>query len=171
MRNMFIGIVVGVLIAAAGLSFTTSAASDAEQQTKDRAEIEALMWRYVRTLDGYDPDGYAALYATDGQFIAGANATKGRDALKKMIADFKQRRVEQEAKGQKPAPSYHMSMNEHLEFVDRDHARLNAYWLTVFGAEGQNTPLRVAAAGRSVDELVRVNGKWLIKTRNVAPQN
>jgi hypothetical protein len=31
--------------------------------------------------------------------------------------------------------------------------------------------LRVAAVGRSVDELVRLNGKWLIKVRNVAPQN
>jgi hypothetical protein len=65
---------------------------------------------------------------------------------------------------------YHMTMNEHLEFIDRDHARINAYWQTVFGSV-ENTPVRVAAAGRSVDDLVRVNGKWLIKTRNVTPQD
>jgi hypothetical protein len=122
-------------------------------------------------LDGYDPDGYAAVYTSEGQFGTGANATKGRDALKKMVADLKQRRAENEAKGQKQPPMYHMTMNEHLEFLDRDHARLNAYWLTVFGSAGESVPLRVAAAGRSVDELVRVNGKWLIKARNVAPQN
>jgi hypothetical protein len=29
----------------------------------------------------------------------------------------------------------------------------------------------VVGVGRSVDELVRVNGQWLIKTRNVAPQD
>ena len=169
MRNIIIGIATGVLIAA-GMSLTTSAAGDAERQ-QDRAEIEALMWGYTRALDGFDPDGYAAVYTSEGQFGTGSNATKGRDALKKMVADLKQRRAENEAKGQKQAPMYHMTMNEHLEFLDRDHARLNAYWLTVFGSAGENMPLRVAAAGRSVDELVRVNGKWLIKTRNVAPQN
>jgi hypothetical protein len=170
MRNIIIGVIAGALIAGA-LSFTTSAASDAERQVQDRAEIEALMWHYTRALDGFDPDGYIATYTPDGQFIAGANATKGHDALKKMIVDLKQRRAENEAKGQKQPPMYHMTMNEHLEFVDRDHARLNAYWQTVFGSAGANDPVRVAAAGRSIDDLVRVNGRWLIKTRNVAPQN
>jgi SnoaL-like domain len=170
MRNVIAGIVAGAVIAAA-LSFNMSAQSDAERQMKDRAEIEALMWKYTRSLDGYDPEVYAAAYTTDGQFVAGTNATKGHEALKKMVADLKQRRAENEAKGQKQPPMYHMTMNEHLEFIDRDHARINAYYLTVFGAAGESTPLRVAAAGRSVDDLVRVNGKWLIKTRNVAPQD
>ena len=29
---------------------------------------------------------------------------------------------------------------------------------------------RIAAIGRSVDMLVRQNGQWLIKTRDVAPK-
>jgi len=171
MRNVVIGFVAGALITAAGMSFTTSAAGTAEQQMQDRAEIEALMWKYTRSLDGYDPDGYASVYTTDGQFGTGANATKGHDALRKMVADLKQRRAENEAKGQKQPAMYHMTMNEQLEFIDNDHARINAYWQTVFGALGQDTPVRVAAAGRSVDDLVRLNGKWLIKTRNVTPQD
>jgi SnoaL-like domain len=170
MRNIITGLVAGAVIVAA-MSFTTSAVSDAERQMQDRAEIESLMWNYTRALDGFDPDAYAAAYTTDGQFKTGTNPTKGRDALKKMIVDLKQRRSENEAKGQRQPPMYHMTLNEHLEFLDRDHARINAYYLTVFGAAGENTPLRVAAAGRSVDELTRVNGKWLIKSRDVAPQN
>ena len=43
------------------------------------------------------------------------------------------------------------------------------YYITMFGAAGEGTPARVAAVGRSIDELVRVNGQWLIKLRNVAP--
>ena len=78
MRNIMAGIIAVAVIAAA-LSFNTSAQSDAERQMKDRAEIEALMWKYTRSLDGYDPDGYAASYTTDGQFVAGANATKGHE--------------------------------------------------------------------------------------------
>ena len=134
----------------------------------DRAEISALMWRYVRALDSRDPDAYAAAYTEDGQFAAGGNVTKGRDALRQMVADLRQRAAEAEAKGGAQPAMYHMTMNEHLEFVDADHARMHAYWQTVFGAAGQ-TPVRVAAAGRSVDEIVRVNGQWLIQSRNVAP--
>jgi hypothetical protein len=36
---------------------------------------------------------------------------------------------------------------------------------------GTNTPLRVVGVGRSVDELVRLNGQWLVKARNVSPQD
>ena len=66
---------------------------------------------------------------------------------------------------------YHMTANHAIRFVDRDHARVDAYYLTAFGAAGENTPLRIAAVGRSVDELVRVDGRWLIRSRNVSPQN
>jgi hypothetical protein len=41
----------------------------------------------------------------------------------------------------------------------------------VFGAAGRGGQVRVAAAGHGVDDLVKVNGKWLIKIRNVAPGN
>jgi hypothetical protein len=40
----------------------------------------------------------------------------------------------------------------------------------VFGAVGQEVPTRVAAAGRGIDTVVRVNGEWLIKNRDVAPK-
>jgi hypothetical protein len=66
---------------------------------------------------------------------------------------------------------YHMTMNSNLTFVDKDHATIEAYWQTVFGAVGQTTPVRVAAAGRSIDKLVRVNGQWLIQSRDVAPRD
>ena len=81
------------------------------------------------------------------------------------------RAAENETKtGQKRPPMYHVIANSYLEFVDKDHARLQAYWMTVFAQGGQNTPTRVAAAGREVDELVRLNGHWLIKSRDVAPK-
>jgi len=53
---------------------------------------------------------------------------------------------------------YHVIANSYLEFLDQDHARLEAYWMTVFAAGGPQAPSRVAAAGREVDELVRLNG-------------
>jgi len=154
------------VIAALGCT-TVTAASEAQ----DRAQIEKLMWQYVRALDTENADAYAATYTPDGQFGSGERAVKGRDALKKMINDLRQRAAENEAKtGEKRPAMYHVITNNYLEFQDKDHARLEAYWMTVFGAAGEKTPPRVAAAGREVDELVRVNGTWLIKLRDVAPK-
>ena len=51
------------------------------REARDHAEIEALMWKYTRALDKGDGATYASTYTADGQFGAGANATKGREAL------------------------------------------------------------------------------------------
>ncbi len=107
----------------------------------------------------------------DGQFGSGATAVKGRDALKKTIADLRTRAAGNEAKtGEKRPAKYHVIANSYLEFTDKGHARLEAYWMTVFADGGPKVPARVAAAGREIDELVRLNGQWLIKSRDVAPK-
>jgi uncharacterized protein (TIGR02246 family) len=147
-----------------------AAENETEREVHDRAQIEKLMWQYVRALDTENADAYAAAFTPDGQFGSGANAVKGREALKKMIDDFRRRTAENESKsGEKRPAMYHVIANSYLQFLDKDHARLEAYWMTVFAAAGPKTPSRVAAAGREVDELVRFNGQWLIKTRDVAP--
>jgi 3-phenylpropionate/cinnamic acid dioxygenase small subunit len=139
------------------------------REANDRAEIQALMWHYVRALDSLDEHAYAAAFTEDGQFGVGERAEKGRPALMKMIMDLKKNRADREAKGEaKTPPMYHVITNSYIEFVDNDHARFHAYWMTVFGAAGRGTMPRVAAAGREVDDIVRVSGKWLIKLRNVA---
>ena len=138
----------------------------AAREARDRAEIDALMWRYVRALDTLNADAYAANYTPDGRF----GNTKGHEALKKMITDLVQQRTAAAAKGEPPRPAmYHVITNPYVEFVDPDHAVYRSYWMTVFGAAGQNMPPRVAAAGRGLDRLVRVNGKWLIQSREVTP--
>ena len=88
-----------------------------------------------------------------------------------MINDLRQRAAENETKtGEKRPAMYHAIANSYLEFIDKDHARLEAYWMTVFAADGPKVPSRVAAAGREIDELVRLNGQWLIKSRDVTPK-
>jgi hypothetical protein len=148
-----------------------SAESSAEREAQDRVQIEKLMWQYARALDTENADAYAAVYTPDGQFGTGAAAVKGHGALHKMISDLRERTVANEAKtGEKRQPMYHMTANSYLEFVDKDHARLEAYWMTVFADGGENKPARIAAAGHEVDELVRTNGQWLIKVRDVSPK-
>jgi hypothetical protein len=171
MTKNFIVIATLLFVAVLG-SRATAAGNETERESQDRAQIEKLMWKYVRALDTEDAEAYASVFTPDGQFGSGANASKGRDALKKMINDFRQRTAENEAKtGVKRAAMYHVIANSYLEFVDKDHARLQAYWMTMFAAGADKTPARVAAVGREVDELVRLNGQWLIKLRDVAPKD
>ncbi len=35
---------------------------------------------------------------------------------------------------------YHVIANSYLEFVDKDHARLEAYWMTVFAVTNPDCP-------------------------------
>jgi uncharacterized protein (TIGR02246 family) len=167
MRTLTVLTLAGLALGASGLAVADDLAPAREQ---DRAAIEALMWRYVRALDSMDPEAYAAAYTEDGSFGSGSRAETGRAALAKMVADLKKGRDERAAKGEKIAPMYHVITNHQITFTGPNEARYDSYWMTVFGAAGPETPVRVAAAGRGVDELVRVNGQWLIKNRNVAPQ-
>jgi 3-phenylpropionate/cinnamic acid dioxygenase small subunit len=140
------------------------------REVQDRAAIEALMWRYVRALDSMDPDAYAAVFTEDGTFGSGSTQRKGRADIKQMVADLKKGRDDRASAGTPSAPMYHVIANHQITFTGANEARYDSYWMTVFGAAGPETPVRVAAAGRGVDALVRVNGQWLIKNRNVAPQ-
>jgi uncharacterized protein (TIGR02246 family) len=130
-------------------------------RAEDREAINALMWRYARALDTANADAYAALYTEDGQFGVGDNATKGREALRNMIAAFAGGRG-----GNPPPQLYHMTADTWIEFIDDTHARHHSYWLTMAAASG-DSPARVAAVGVGVDDLVKIDGQWLIRVRNV----
>lgn len=120
------------------------------------------MWKYARALDTSDAAAYASVYTEDGQFGVGENATKGREALHNMIAAFARGR-----NSDNPPPQlYHMTADTWIEFIDDTHARHHSYWLTMRSASG-DTPAGVAAVGVGVDELVKVDGEWLIQIRNI----
>ena len=131
---------------------------------EDRAAIEKLMWTYDRMLDSYNADAYSKLFTADGAF----GQTKGREALYKMIADLGKGHDERRAKGEK-LTMRHFTMNQYLEFTGPATARYHYYHQTIFGTGAATSPdpARIAAAGNGVDDLVKVDGQWLIKYRNV----
>ena len=138
------------------------------QRAADREAIEALMWRYDRSLDNYDAEAYAANFTPDGAF----GQTKGREALAKMITDLAAGQETRRQAGETIGKMHHFTMNPWLEFTGPDTARFHYSHQTVFGTGGAlNSPTapRMAAAGQGVDDLVKIDGKWYIKYRNVAP--
>ena len=149
------------------LVFSTSLAAQKDLvRAQDRVEIEQLMWNYIRALDSGNAETYAALFAPDGQFGRGATAVKGREALKKMVSDARQKTDAENKNGKKTPRMFHVVTNPHIEFIDKDHARYHAYWMGAFASGGG-----ITSAGREVNELVRMNGQWLISVRDVDPQD
>ncbi len=147
-------------LATPGIAFAADA--DVIREAQDRAEIQQLMWDYARAIDNWDADRYVAVFTPDGAF----GGVKGRDALHKMVVDAKNSSAER-SPDKKPALLHHMEGNQNIEFVDKDHARVHYYWITVSGA-GPQPPLPVVlAVGNGLDDVVRVNGKWLLQTRQV----
>jgi len=120
--------------------------ADPVREAGDRAAIERLMWTYSRAF----------------------GRVKGPAALRKMVEDLRKGRAERAAKGEAPPAMHHLEGNRWIEFVDRDHARVHYYWMTLFGSSPPKDPPRIAAIGNGVDDVVRVDGRWLIRLRNVA---
>lgn len=163
------------VVGAAGAGCSAGTRGDADAalaaETRDRWQIEELLWRYARTLDTADADGYAAVYTEDGYFDAGAMRIEGREALHQFVADLKARREQQAASGEAVSGTLHMTANHHIDFTGPDSATVHSYWITMFPPAGAQDPARVGAVGRAEDQLVRVDGQWLIRARNVAPQD
>ncbi len=149
-----------------GLVVSTSCSAEKDSvRAQDRVAIEQLMWDYIHALDSGNAEAYAALFTPEGQFGRGETAVKGREALEKMVFDAGQRLDAEKEAGEGIERMYHVVTNPHIEFIDKDHARYHAYWMGVFTSGG------VTSAGREVNELVRINGQWLIDVRDVDPQD
>ena len=160
MKYLRIGLVtmlgVGLLTLSSAMHLGAASGADVVQQLKDRAEIEALMWRYARAIDTLDAEAYASNYAPDGQFGTGPNAVKGTAALREMIA--RGRRDNAALIGS----MYHTTANTYFEFPAKDQAVVHYYHITVTGGTAQGEQPRVAA-GYGIDEFIRLKGKWLIR--------
>jgi hypothetical protein len=172
MKKFGLGVLVAMVFSA-GVAYSQKQPSNDQvlREARDRAEIEDLMWRYARALDTGNGEAYAAVYTPDGLFGTGANATKGTEALKRLAGGQPRTPAPGAAAAPARPPMYHMHANHAITFTDKDHARMDAYYITARAAGGQDQPLQVLAVGRSIDELVRLNGKWLIQVRNVQPTN
>jgi hypothetical protein len=170
MLKTFAGFVVATVLTLGFASASLAADADVIREAKDRADIDKLIWDYVQALDNINVDAYPTFFTQDGSICCEHNHTyKGRTEIRKLLEEVKQSRDEQIAKGKTPPRMYHPIFNSHIEFRDRDHAHIDSYWFTVFADQPPNGAPRVSLVGRCEDEVVRVNGKWLIRSRNVFP--
>jgi len=164
-------VIMAVVCLTAVAAEAVAADNDVLREIQDRAQINKLMWDYARALDTGDAEAYVATFTEDGQFGRGANAVKGREALREMMGAFRKSPTAGQAKVPRMGSMYHMTANHYIEFIDKDHAIFHGYWLAFTAGSGENTQPTIVGVGREVNELVRVEGKWLIQVRDIVPQD
>jgi ketosteroid isomerase-like protein len=135
------------------------------QKLLDRAEIEALVARYVTALDTRDADAYASVFAEDAVFELPGAVHRGRAEIRKIVTDLQESRARNEAAGRPSANLYHVMSNTSIEIIDATNARHQSYAQTVRAAE--NGQFIVGFMGRYEDVLVKRDGRWQIQSRKL----
>ena len=132
---------------------------------QDRIAVEDVMARYVWAVDSLDADGYVAVFTEDAVIDSNGSISKGHEEIRRIVTNLIRRRDDNRAKGVPTANLYHVVSNVRITFPKANEAVHQSYWQTVRrDADGR---MVAAAMGRSVDQLVRRNGKWLIQSRKL----
>ena len=159
------------LAAAALAAGATSSAASAGQDysagyATDRAEIEDLMARYLFAIDYFDWDAYVATFAADGELEFASGTSKGREAIRKAVSDFSQGigRFYHTEDG-KAAKLRHVILQSSIR-VEGDRAWARSLWVEMAN-HGPGDTLKMGTFGIYEDEFARIDGRWLIKKRNV----
>jgi hypothetical protein len=154
------------------------------KRQEDYQKILTVLKQYIVAIDTLDENLYSAAFAEKNAVLSIRDVTRhGREEIKLEITgdkDAHAARDAQAAASGEPAPmpvtTFHMMSNSHIVFVDKDHARHNAYYQVYTrpndhpgGVVRLTTPITLVAIGRYDDELVKINGKWFIQHRQITP--
>ena len=142
----------------AGEAGAPSSIEERLQRVEDELAIGRVLVDYSWSQDARDFPAYAALFARDGEWINGANAYKGREAILQMLVSI----YGAPDPGYNNRESLHITSNVEIEVEgDRANAR-SRHLLIMRGPNGEPQP---ALAGRYEDELIREDGAWKILRR------
>ncbi|PXY23402.1 hypothetical protein BAY59_27390 [Prauserella coralliicola] len=121
----------------------------------DEIAIQQLIYRYNRLTDKGDFEGWASCFAPDGVFNGAYDVFRAHDDLD---------RFAEHARGlteEMPNPR-HFVTNIETE-VNGDTATAHSFLLMTSTAP--TGEMRFAMVGRSEDELVKIGGHWLFRSR------
>jgi len=123
---------------------------------EDREQIHQLFIDYKTVLDRKDFGAYAALFAEDGEFIAGAGRAKGRAAIQAMVEAM----PGTDLLGAEVGEDFHLVVNPQIELDPGDANRARAQSTWVYVVKGDDGGPLLSKLGHYDDELVREAGRW-----------
>jgi len=158
MKKTILGMAVTVL----GLVSGSAVAGYAD----DRAEIMNLSNRYMVAVDAGDIETVMSTWADDGRLIWVYGDEHGKAAIRKAMSGFGGGKKVDIPEGATSRPRTRHQIINHVIDVNGNTAKTIAYWFALTN----NTPqhdVQLLYFGHYEDELVKVNGKWLFKSRHV----
>jgi ketosteroid isomerase-like protein len=132
----------------------------------DRAEIENISNKYMVAVDAGDIETVMSTWAEDGVLEWVNGVERGKAAIRKAMSGFGGARKVEIPEGAMSRPRTRHQIINHVIDVEGDTARTTAYWFALTN----NTPqkdVQLLYMGHYEDILVRVNGKWLFRSRKV----
>jgi uncharacterized protein (TIGR02246 family) len=154
-----------LLLIGADAAFAADSSAAVLQKLLDKADIEAVVAKYVTALDTLDADAYGDVFTEDAVYDVTGTVYNGRAAIRKIVTDLKDSRARNDAEGKSSPKLYHVMSNSSVEILDATHAGHQSYAQTVRAAD--NGQFLVGFMGRYEDELVKVDGRWRIKSRKL----
>jgi hypothetical protein len=151
-------------VAGALLAFVATAACAG--YADDRAEIENISNRYMVAVDAGDIDTVMSTWADDGVLESVFGVATGKAAIRKTMSDFGGGRVKSLPANATSRPRVRHQIMNHVIDVNGNTARSVAYWFALTNDTPQHD-VQLLYFGHYEDELVKLNGHWLFKTRKV----
>lgn len=172
MKRNFIGQAAAWGLCLAALASAPSArAQEMTLQTLiDRQLILDQITRYYYNFGKAERQAEESFYAEDGELILGTRSYKGHDGIKQAY-----NRTPAAAKdGKAPAatpPRERLAFNVAIEnplIVVRGNTATSQVIFTEYRQEKAGDPMKFTTQGKEYATWVKVNGKWLYKTRQIA---
>jgi uncharacterized protein (TIGR02246 family) len=125
------------------------------EQLEALEAIRDLQSAYAAALDAKDWTAFGAVFAPDGEIVAGLGTTRGPEAIQKMFTDALR----------DTAPGHHVLSNIAIE-IEADRATGRSYWYYVC-ADDAGWP-QVLQFGHYEDTFVKRPEGWRIQRRVAA---
>ena len=127
------------------------------QRLEDVEAIRRLMLEYRACLDAKDIRGYAALFAADGEFVAGEMRATGPQEIFELVDGMRGTLLTDRG-----GDDVHIVANPTID-IDGDRATAASMWIYIVRGE-DDVPV-LSKIGSYHDELVREDGRWKFQRR------
>lgn len=129
----------------------------------DRVQIEDLLTRYYYDLSQGESHALSEYFTEDALLDVDGTVAKGREEIAKLY----QGGDTEQAKPTAPRPQNHMLLTNPVIEVKGNTATAHVIWTGVAN-NGVGKPPTLTEQGREDTELVKLDGKWLIKRRYIS---
>lgn len=151
-------ILMALLVGLPGTAIAQSKAGSLEarlERVEAQLAIQRIQIDYAGFLDSRDYTHYVELFTPDAEWQNARGSHKGREAIRKMLTMLG-------PEGAENRSNFHLITNSRIDVNGSTATATSRYLFVMRGPDGSPRP---SLTGIYTDDLVRLDGKWMIKRR------